>query len=206
MQVIKPMVQNWTKPGIASVRFLHLSPIPSSVDLYSNGALLSEGLSYKQLTQYLPLQEGQYRIDLYEFGLTDRPLYSAVIPFINGQSYTIAITTGRQSLQFVPTFDDTYVPHDEVTFRFMHLATNIQTIDVAVAGGDVLFSNLSYNEISDYMPLVPMKVNLEIRTAGTRDVVLSIPRTTFLANQHYTIYIVDTHTETTQVEAILIPC
>jgi hypothetical protein len=178
----------------ASIRFLHASPSSPAIDIYANGALLSEQLGYKYFSNYSFIKEGQYRIDLYESGYTEQPLYSTVIPFIENQSYTLAITTSRQRLHCIPIIDDVYVPRDEVKMRFIHLSEDTLNVDIAVTGGDVLFPNLACNEISDYMALVPMKINMEVRTSGTRDIILPMPHMTFQANEHYTIYLLDTAT------------
>ncbi|GGE59715.1 DUF4397 domain-containing protein [Priestia taiwanensis] len=188
-----------------SIRFFHAAPTIPFVNIYVNGALLNECLSHTKVSEYIPLTEGQYRIDAYQTDDTDKLLYSAVIPIIDGHSYTIAITKNRSELQFVPTIDDMEVPRGETKFRVMNLSHHLGTIDVAVTGGDVLFHSISMNEISTYMAIVPMKVNLEVRPTGTRNVLLSIVRAAFTADQSYTIYLLDSAEGHSLAEVLLIP-
>ncbi|MFC3885230.1 DUF4397 domain-containing protein [Bacillus songklensis] len=173
------------------VRIFHASPDTPSVDVYLNGKRTIRNLTYKQETDYLPLLEaGRYRIDIYPAGKTDKPIVSETFTFNEGQKYTVVAAGTLNTLDLLFIKDNNEVPSGETKIRFIHLSPNTPAVDIAVKNGDVLVSDITFKEVTDYLPLSPMTVNLEVRIAGTNKVVLELPPIRLRPNRTYTVYIV----------------
>jgi hypothetical protein len=173
------------------VRVFHASPDAPSVDVYLNGKRIIRNLTYKQETDYLPLPDaGTYRIDIYPAGKTDKPVLTGTFTFNSGQKYTVAAVGKLADLDLLFVYDNENVPPGESKVRFIHLSPDAPAVDIAVKNGDVVFSDVTFKEVTDYLPLTPMTVNLEVRAAGTDKAVLQLPPIRLRPNRSYTIYAV----------------
>ena len=72
--------------------------------------------------------------------------------------------------------------------RFIHLSPDAPAVDVAVSGGTVLFDDKSFMEFTDFMPVDGGVYDLEVRAAGTTDVVLEVPGVELKAGKVYTVF------------------
>jgi hypothetical protein len=61
-------------------------------------------------------------------------------------------------------------------------------VDIAVTGGPVLFSNIPFKGVGDYLPVDAGTYDLEARLAGTDTVALSVPGVKLDAGSVYTIW------------------
>lgn len=60
--------------------------------------------------------------------------------------------------------------------RFVHALSDAAAVDIAVAnGGPILFSNVPFKGIGDYLPVEAGTYDLEACIAGTDTVALSVP-------------------------------
>jgi LPXTG-motif cell wall-anchored protein len=73
--------------------------------------------------------------------------------------------------------------------RFVHASPDAPAVDIAVAnGGPVLFSNIPFKGVGDYLPVDAGTYDLEARIAGTETVALSVPGVTLADGAVYTIF------------------
>lgn len=172
-------------------RIFHASPDAPSVDIYLNSRRIIRNLTYKQETDYLPLGDpGRYTISIYPAGQTEKPLLTKSFTFEGNQKYTVAAVNNLNELELLFIYDDSKVPDGETKMRFIHLSPDAPAVDIAARGGDVIFSDVTFKEITKYLGLSPMFVQLDVRIAGTDDVVLSIPPLSLRPNRAYTVYAV----------------
>jgi hypothetical protein len=82
------------------------------------------------------------------------------------------------------------VPANEAKVRFIHLSPDTSALDIAVKDRDVIFPKVSYKQATEYLPLSPMTVDLEAREAGSKNVILPMPKVHFKANETYSIVFV----------------
>jgi hypothetical protein len=174
----------------AKIRFLHTSPDAPKIDIYVNNTLLTNGISYKMHTEYMTLPLGKHQIDLYPTGNTDNCLLSKKVTVEHGKSYTIAIIGRMKNLRLIPFLNQPDVPGGEAKIRYLHLSPDCSALDIAVKDRDVIFSDISFKKVTEYLGLTPMTVDLEIREAGTKNIILPMPKSKFLPNEAYTIVIV----------------
>lgn len=169
------------------VRFLHTSFDAPNVDIYVNGQPVFKNLPFRQVSKYLVLQAGKYHIDIYPTGnLTDSVL-NKKITVEPGKSYTLAAIGPVKKLRLLPYVNQPEVPLNESKIRFIHLSPDTEELDIAVKNRDVVFHKLSYKQATDYLGLTPMTVDLEVRAAGSKTVILPMPKAQFMPNETYTI-------------------
>lgn len=203
MQMI-PMRQSTPWREMAKVRVLHVSPNTPKVDIYVNGEKTLENITYYQISPYLDVPAGSYKIDVYRAGQTRNPLLSETVEIKGNRQYTVAAAGEMANLQLVPVIDETNIPRNKTKARFWHLSPNAPAVDIAVKDGDVLFSNISFTEAADYLELNPSRVTLEVRLAGTEDVVLTVRDQQLKANEAYTITAIGLVDGSPRLEALIL--
>jgi hypothetical protein len=73
--------------------------------------------------------------------------------------------------------------------RFVHASPDAPAVDIAVAnGGPILFPNVSFKGVGDYLPVDAGTYDLEARLAGTDTVALSVPGVALADGTVYTIF------------------
>ncbi|MCT8136905.1 DUF4397 domain-containing protein [Anaerobacillus sp. CMMVII] len=192
----------WREP--AKVRVLHVSPDAPKVDVFVNNEKSLENITYYQISPYLDVPAGSYKIDIYPAGQTTNPVLTQTIEVQSGRNYTIAAAGNLADLELVPVIDTTEIPRNKSKVRFWHLSPNAPAVDIAVKDGDVLFSNVSFGEDAEYLELPPGRVTLEVRLAGTKDVVLTIRDTNLKAGEAYTITAIGLVDGTPRLEALIL--
>ncbi|WP_228485586.1 DUF4397 domain-containing protein [Thermaerobacillus caldiproteolyticus] len=172
----------------AMVRVFHASPTATAVDVYVNGQKILQGFKYKQISQYVKVPTGEYRIEIYPSGQTDRPVLRQTVYILPSLRYTLTVIDTVDRLRLFSFFDNPYVSYGETKVRFAHLSPNAPAVDITVKGRDVLFDNVRYRQVTDYKKVpVNERLDLEVRLAETSEVVLLVPNVRFGANKSYTI-------------------
>ncbi|WP_160721169.1 DUF4397 domain-containing protein [Bacillus sp. USDA818B3_A] len=177
-----------TAQGDAQIRFLHTSPDSPNVDIYINGNRVIKDLAYKHISQILLLKTGKYHIDIYPSGNSVDSVLNKNITIEEGKSYTLTTIDSVKKMRLLLYENHPEVPVNEAKVRFIHLSPDTPELDIAVKERDVIFPNVSYKQATDYLGLTPMTVDLEARAAGSKDILLPLPKMTFKPNQSCTIF------------------
>ncbi|WP_240666726.1 DUF4397 domain-containing protein [Longirhabdus pacifica] len=157
------------------VRALHAAPNAPSVDIFVNGELFAKGVSFKDMTDYVKVMPGEYTIEIYTTDGQTLVLQQRVrVP--EGAHITLAaVENNGNGIELLPILDEPFVPPGKAKVRAIHLSPDSPAVDVAVQGGNVVFSNISYKDVTPYIEVEPGSLPLEVRVAGTNNVVLEIP-------------------------------
>lgn len=174
----------------AFVRILHASPDIGNIDIYINNNRIFKNVSFMTTTDFIDLVAGDHLFEVFQSGKTNKPLLSKNMIVHHEEVTNFAAFSSVKELELFAFPHQPEVPSGESKIRFLHLATNTPLIDIAVKGRDVVFPNLSYEQITEYLGITPMTVDLEARIAGCKDVILPLPKLKFAANYAYTIAIV----------------
>ncbi len=174
----------------AQLRVAHLSPDAPAVDIWVNGERTLTDVPFQALSDYLSLPAGEYRIQVSPAGQTDPIVIDATVALEAGTAYTVAATglLGADDLSPVVLVDDRAPAMDQAEVRFVHASPDAPAVDVAVAGGPVLFENVSFREAGAYLGVEPGSFDLEVRLSGTDTVALSVPGVTLQAGKTYTVF------------------
>lgn len=171
----------------AKVRILHTSPDAPNVDIYINGRRVIRDLSFKQISNELSLKAGKYHVDIYPAGNMVDSVLNKIITVEPGKSYTLTAIDSVKKLRLLAYQNEPTTPLNESKVRFIHLSPDASSIDIAVKDRDVVFPKVSYKQATEYLGLTPMTVDLEVREAGSKEVILPMPKVTFKPNESYTI-------------------
>ncbi|MCL6616346.1 MAG: DUF4397 domain-containing protein [Anoxybacillus ayderensis] len=187
------------------IRVFHASPNAPAVDVYVNGQKILRNMKYKQLSQYMKVPKGEYRIDVYPAGHTTSPVLSQTIQVLPKMTYTLAVIGDVHRLQLLSILDEPYAPYGKAKVRFAHFSPDAPAVDIALRGGDVLFQNASFGKVTNYIEApVNEKLHVDVRVAGTNQVVLSIPNVRFQPNKSYTVVAVGYVSRTPSLQVLVL--
>ena len=188
----------------AHIRFLHASPGTHSLEIVLEKESVWRDLRFKNSSVYVETKRMDPKVSIFRTGSNDSPLLAGTIHLKPDTRYTIAISGPSDNLQFIMIEDDPSVPQSEAKMRFWHLSPHGPAIDIAVKKGDVVFSQISFTETTDYLGLTPMTLDLEMRLAGTKDVVLPLNRVSLKSDLAYTLVAVDKSNDKNELETIFL--
>lgn len=187
------------------VRVFHASPNAPAVDVYINGQKVLRNMKYKQLSQYMKVPKGEHRVDIYPAGHTTSPVFSQTVNVLPKMAYTLAVIGDVHRLQLLPIIDEPYAPYGKAKVRFAHFSPDAPAVDIALRSGDLLFRNASFGKVTDYIEApVNEKLHVDVRVAGTNQVVLSIPNVRFQPNKSYTVVAVGYVSRTPALEVLVL--
>ncbi|WP_308302513.1 DUF4397 domain-containing protein [Peribacillus deserti] len=193
-----------TGPAPSRVRIIHASPDSPNVDIYVNGMRTMRDVTYKHVSDYLSLPPGRYQIDIYPAGTMVSTVISRKVNVAAGKFYTLAAIGPAKNLRLMPIEDHLFVPSSETKVRFAHFSPDAPSVDLAVKNGDVIFSKAEFRNVTDYVGLTPMTMDLEVRLAGSSTVVLSLPNVRLNPNTAYTILVLGSSKGRPELEAIIV--
>lgn len=175
--------------GMAMVRAVHAIPDAPEVDVYVNGRKLLSNVSYKATTDFITVPAGTYRVQLFPSGSTETPLLTKSLTVEPGTAYTLVAAGTTLSPDLVLYRDELSAPPGSVRLRFIHLSPDAPEVDIAPKGGRVLFPNVGFKEATRYATVAPGTYSLEVRAAGTDNVILTVPNTRLSGGKVYTILV-----------------
>ena len=166
----------------------HDSPNAPNVDILVGDNVIASNVPYNNTLQYTELNTGNNRIRVNVTGTTTSVI-DATLFFQEGKYYSIFAIDSVNKISALRVDDDLTAPGSgNAHVRFIHLSPNAPEVDIAVAGGDVLFPFYEFKEFSDFRPVTAGTYNLEVRLAGTTTVVLPLNNITFEQGKIYTVY------------------
>jgi hypothetical protein len=171
----------------ARVRAVHASPDAPAVDILVNDGVAFSNAPFKGITDYAALDTGTYNIKVVPTGATEPVVIEADLP-LEAKDYTIVALGMLANIEPLVLVDNNSAPAaGKAHVRFVHASPDAPAVDIAVKDGPVLFSNIAFKEIGDYLPVDAGTYDLEVRLAGTSTVALEVPG---LALQDGTVYTV----------------
>lgn len=178
-----------SKVNIAFFRILHASPDTPLINIKIDGTNLNINLEFKDSTQYFPINVGNHLIEAITLDAGSKSIDTQPMYFEFNNYYTIVVSGKFDDAILTVFLDNLFVPLGETKIRFVHLSPDTENLDLAVkkGEGDVVFSNISFNGCSEYLPLTPMTVNLEIRLSGTPTILFPLYKSKFVENKIYNL-------------------
>jgi hypothetical protein len=176
-------------PGMAYIRLFHAAPGAPEVDIYANGRQVAKRLAYGQFTEYISLPVGTYTIEAFPVGLKNNPVLRVNIP-LESNAYTLALIGVLPRIGILPIVDE-FVAFSPGTanLRFANLSPNAPSLNLALRSGLKLITDVSYTEVSDYIPMRPGNYNLIVTPATSSTIVTDVPRVRILPRRNLTVYV-----------------
>jgi hypothetical protein len=157
----------------ARVRVLHLSPDAPKVDVYVDGTSTLTAVPFKTATKHAPVPTGTHTVEIRPAGSANgNPLATARATLAPDTAYTLAAVGLAAKLQIMVLKDDFRAPPPgKAKLRGIDASPQSPPIDIAIAGGPVLFRNLTFPEATPFATVEAGSMALEVRRAGTEEVV-----------------------------------
>lgn len=180
--------------GDACVSIVHASPDAPLVDIYVDGELALSGLGFGWWSEWVALPAGDHQVQVTAADAApDTAVIDATLTLEAGMAYQVAATGFLADItpQVFPA-DFSELADDTARVRVAHTVPDAPAVDIAVTGGDVLVGNLEFPTASDYLEVPAGSYDLEVRVAGTEDVVLPLPGVELEGGTVYDVYAIGT--------------
>ena len=175
--------------GKARVRVVHASPDAPAVDVWVNGAPAFKNAPFKGITQYAELAGGNYDVQVVPAGATTPVVIKGTLGFGAGKDYTVIALGKLANIAPLVLEDNNAIPEmGKAHVRFVHASPDAPAVDIAVKNGPVLFKNVAFKGVGEYLPVGAGTYDLEVRLAGTNTVALSVPGVKLDNQTVYTIF------------------
>jgi hypothetical protein len=176
--------------GTAQVSVVHASPDAPAVDIYLNDTAVLTSVPFFTASDYLEVPAGDQRIRIAPAGApVDDAVIDGVFTFNANEAYTVAAIGTLENIQAVSFEDDlSPTPAGEARVSVFHFSPDAPAVDVKLADGTVLFSNLAFG--SGVEGTVPAGTyDIIVTPAGASEpVVIDLPGTTVEAGNLYNVY------------------
>lgn len=181
----------------ARLRVAHTISDAPVVDVYVDANKAFENLAFKDVATYAPLMAGDHLVQVVPAGVTDlsQSVLSQTLTLKEMDHTVVAMGTMTTTDAFdhhLHLYDDdnTAPAPGKARVRFIHSAPGTPAVDVGVTGIPApLISNVGYMGVGGYEVVDVGIVPLELRLAGSSDVVLNMGDTT-LRQAVYTAFAV----------------
>lgn len=184
----------------SNIRLMHALPKAGPVDAYANGEPIATGLSFGKYTAYLPLEPGNYIIQLYPAGLYDNPLLTKSINLLSKSTLTIPIISLNNNIDLLLFNDSSGSTSLANSFlRFINLSPDSPLLTLSLANGSPLFSDVEYAETTGYYPLSPGIYNFKVSFSSANAISKFISTLKLVNGHFYTIYIIGLFNDTPQI-------
>ena len=192
-------------PPVSYIRFLNASPNSPAVDVYLNERLVFRNLSYKSFSNYINIPYGTYNIRVFSAESTENPIIEQSLPISAEKIFTIAMVNHYPNVSLLP-IEDIRRPKipNRAFIRFINLTPDSTSLDLVLPNGNVLFPNVAYKEVSQYIPVNPGVYTLEINNSSSHERVLHVPNVRLTPNRFYSIYSVGNLSGSPEIQ-VLIP-
>lgn len=152
----------------ATVRFVHASPGAPDVDVIVDGETVAEAVSYGMASEYAPVSPGEHQVQIVPAGEgSEAAVIDDTMSFDGGGAYIVAVVGNLADIE-ARTYEvnlDSVEP-GKARVRVIHAAPDAENLDVAVSGGDVLFGDLGFDNVSDYSDVDTGTYDFDVREAG----------------------------------------
>ena len=190
--------------GLTTLRVVHASPDAPPVDIWVAGIPALVGLNFGDISRYVTLPAGAYPVQAVASGTTGPAVISTTLTLDPLFDYTVAATDLLANITPIVLIDDNTQPATgKARVRFVHLSPDAPPVDVALAGGPVLFSNVAFQQASPYAALDAGVHDLEVRLAGLPIPVFTAEDVPFRAGTVYTVFVMGLATGTPSLQAVL---
>jgi hypothetical protein len=174
--------------GTARVMVIHASPDAPGVDLYVDNARVDSNLTFLGNTGYVDIAAGIRMVKVTVTGTTT-PVIEGPVPVTAGTVYSVFAADSAASIFPLLLVDTLTAPAaGKAHVRFVHLSPNAPAVDVTLENGTVVFGNRAFGEYTGFTPLDAGSYVLQVREAGTTNIVLTLPSITLEAGKIYTVY------------------
>lgn len=184
-----------TRP--ASVRVAHLSAVAGPVDVFVDGAAVLEGFEFMDVSPYLSLDAGEYRIQVAPAGAgADGSVIDAPLTFEAGSWTTVAAATDNGVITPLVFADaEPVAAEDAAKLRAYHASFLApRRVDIATDGAAknrAAVPDLRVGRNTGFLELPAGDLDLDLRQRNTKKVLLDLQPLGLEAGKVYSAFAID---------------
>jgi uncharacterized surface protein with fasciclin (FAS1) repeats len=174
----------------AQVRVAHLSPDAPAVDVWVDGTRVLSNVPFAAFSDYLEVPAGAHNIQVTPAGATSPVVIDANVDLTEETAYTVAATglLGQNDLIPIVLTDNPETDAGSAQVRFVHTSADAPAVDVGVASGPTLFSDVEFREASTYLSVDQGTYDLSVQVSANGTEVLQVKGQALTAGVNYTIF------------------
>lgn len=175
------------------LRILHAAAGAPSVDIYANGKMIIDNLSFSDISKYITVEPDNYKIEVYESGKKDNPISSEDIVLLPQTYSTTSLILDEGSLVSFTLIDGKSTNNPRASnLRFINLSTDSNLISLKMPNGKTLFNDVEYLETTNYYELNADNYDfiLSIKESSNYSTNKIINNLQLNSDKFYTLYII----------------
>ncbi len=144
------------------------------------------------MTDYVPVKAKEYTIQVFPTGETGNPVYTTTLTVPQRSCFIVAAVGELANLSLLPIME-VYMPMVDkrsAYIRFAHLSPNAPSVDIALPDGTVLFEDVGYQDVTEYISVAPGNYTLQAKLAENGQVALTVPNVKLMPGTIYTVFAV----------------
>ncbi|HOQ99840.1 MAG TPA: DUF4397 domain-containing protein [Anaerolineae bacterium] len=191
LALLLPAGSSLAQGNLARLRLVQASPSAPPLDAAVNGNTIFGSLQFKGITPYALLTPGASNVQLAPADGGQPALLNLDANLAACTDYTLLALGPPESIEPLLLLDDNSPPAPgQARVRLVNASPNAPAVDVAVAGGPVLFSSVPFKGAAGYASVSVGTYTLEVREVGSGRVLLTVPDVTFDNCTVYTLFAV----------------
>jgi|GEM_PF-1673350 len=177
-----------TDAGVGAMRVAHMAPGGPSIDVFVDGSRFLINVPYEGFANYNYFPIGTHLIEVVPTGTTGPVVLTVTVNIGLDQEYTLVVADTWPSITPYSFVDDNHLPApNQARLRVVNASPNAGAVDVSLRYGPELASNLFAGQAGGYLNVAAGSWTLEVRQAGTDNVILTMPGMLFSENTVYTL-------------------
>ena len=175
-----------------NLRVVHTSYDAPAVDVWIDGAVAISNLAYGQSSGYAEVPAGMRNIQVTPTGQTSPVVIDADLNIEEANEYTVAAVDVLADISALVAVDDREPSASQAKVRFLHASPDAPAVDIKLnsGSGPAVFSDVSFNEITDYIEVAGTSYTFVVTPTGSEvEVIVFEP----IAVSEGTVYTVVAH-------------
>ena len=177
--------------GQACALMLHGAPDAGPIDIYVDGTLTISAAEFGVLGEFIPVASGERQIEFVPSGLgPDAAIATARASLSPGVAYEVFVSGAADSaaVQIIP-IDTRPLPANTSRVRVVHGGIDTPAVDLAIVGGMPLVTGVVPGQSSPEIEAPSGIYEMELRAAGTTNVLLPLSGIELLPDTVYSFYV-----------------
>jgi len=142
-------------PATTNLRVLHMSYDAPAVDVWVDGEVAINNLIYGASSGYAEIPAGMRNIQVTPAGQTTPVVIDADLNIEDSNEYTITAVNTLSNISALVAADNREQNFSKARIRFLHASPDAPSVDITLnsGSGPAVFSNVSFNEVTDYVEM-----------------------------------------------------
>lgn len=170
------------------LRVVHGNSEAPAVTVWADGFEVFEDLESAEASVYARIPMGMHTLQVTPYGDTEPVVKDQAVELMPRTDYTVVAYGDMESIgAFVVQDEVQDVPERSAAVRFVHAVHDAPAVDIAVKDGPVIFPNVEFQDVAEYIWVPRGEYHLVVRVAGTDRVMMPLDAR-ISQSSTYTVY------------------